>query len=100
MAEDGPTGIKIARHKKPALILLDWIMPETDGLEVLTELKHDRRTENIPVFMLTGKGMISDVDQAFEIGADDYIIKTLDLTRLGKIVKDKWKKYISKTTVI
>jgi DNA-binding response OmpR family regulator len=92
-AEDGLTGLNLAREKKPAFILLDWMMPEMDGLEVLSELKHNKRTENIPVFMLTDKGMIGDLDQAFEIGADDYITKPFDLTLLGKIVKTKWEKY-------
>jgi DNA-binding response OmpR family regulator len=93
LAADGPTGLQLAREKKLAFILLDWMMPEMDGLEVLSELKHDRRTEHIPVFMLTGRGMIGDLDQAFEIGADDYITKPLDLMELGRIVKVKWEKY-------
>lgn len=93
LAKDGPTGIKLAQEKKPEFILLDWIMPDMDGLEVLTELKHNKKTEHIPVFMLTGKGMIGDLDQAFEIGADDYITKPLDLTQLGKIIKAKWEKF-------
>jgi DNA-binding response OmpR family regulator len=92
-AKDGPTGLKLAQAMRPAFILLDWMMPEMDGLEVLSELKHNKKTEHIPVFMLTGKGMIGDLDQAFDIGADDYITKPLDLTQLGKIVKTKWEKY-------
>jgi DNA-binding response OmpR family regulator len=71
------------------------MMPEMDGLEVIAELKHNRKTENIPVFMLTGKGMIGDLDQAFEIEADDYITKPLDLMELGKIVRAKWEKHTS-----
>jgi DNA-binding response OmpR family regulator len=43
--------------------------------------------------MVTDRGMIGDLDQAFEIGADDYIAKPLDLTQLGKIVKTKWEKH-------
>jgi DNA-binding response OmpR family regulator len=93
LAKDGPTGLKIAQEKRPTFILLDWMMPEMDGLEVLSELKHDERTENIPVFMVTDRGMIGDLDRAFEIGADDYITKPLDLTQIGKIVKNKWEKY-------
>lgn len=93
LAKDGLTGLKLAQEKRPAFILLDWMMPEMDGLEVLSELKHDKRTEHIPVFMLTDRGMIGDLDQAFEIGADDYITKPSDLMRLGKIVKTKWEKY-------
>jgi CheY-like chemotaxis protein len=69
------------------------MMPEMDGLETLAELKHDPQTEHIPVFMFTSRGMIGDLDQAFEIGADDYIRKPQDLKKLGKIVKDKWEKY-------
>ena len=92
-AEDGLTGLNLAREKRPAFILLDWMMPEMDGLEVLSELKHNKKTEDIPVFMLTDKGMIGDLDQAFEIGADDYITKPSDLALLGKIVKTKWEKY-------
>ncbi len=93
LAEDGLTGLNLAQEKRPTFILLDWIMPEMDGLEVLSELKHNKRTEDIPVFMLTDKGMIGDLDQAFEIGADDYITKPSDLAQLGKIVKTKWEKY-------
>ena len=99
LAEDGPTGLQLAQEEKPVFILLDWMMPEMDGLEVLCELKHDKRTDQIPVFMLTDKGMIGDLDQAFEIGADDYITKPLDLMQLGKIVKAKWKKHKSRTGV-
>ena len=93
LAKDGPTGLKLAQETRPTFILLDWMMPEMDGLEVLSELKHDERTEHIPVFMLTDRGMIGDLDQAFDIGADDYITKPSDLAQLGKIVKTKWEKY-------
>ncbi len=93
LAKDGLTGLKLAQEKRPTFILLDWMMPEMDGLEVLSELKHDEKTEHIPVFMLTDRGMIGDIDQAFEIGADDYISKPSDLMQLGKIVKTKWERY-------
>ena len=92
-AKDGQKGLQLAQEQRPSFILLDWMMPGMDGMEVLAELKHNSATEHIPVFMLTGKGMIGDLDQAFDIGADDYIIKPSDLIRLGKIVKDKWEKY-------
>lgn len=97
-AEDGPAGLKLAQEKEPAFILLDWMMPEMNGLEVLAELKHSEKTEHIPVFMLTGRGMMGDLDQAFEIGADGYITKPADLTDLGRIVKAKWQKYEKVTT--
>jgi CheY-like chemotaxis protein len=93
LAPNGLVGLRLAKEKQPTLILLDWMMPEMDGLETLAELKHDPQTEHIPVFMFTSRGMIGDLDQAFEIGADDYIRKPQDLKKLGKIVKDKWEKY-------
>jgi CheY-like chemotaxis protein len=96
-AKNGRIGLQLIKEKKPALILLDWMMPGMDGLEVLAELKHDPETEHIPVFMLTSRGMIGDLDQAFEIGADGYIRKPLELKKLGKIVKDKWEKYTTKS---
>ncbi|MFH1718556.1 MAG: response regulator [Planctomycetota bacterium] len=99
LAKDGLTGLKLAQEKKPALVLLDWMMPDMDGLEVLSELKHNKKTDSIPVFMLTARGMIGDYDQAFEIGADDYITKPLDLMQLGRIVKAKWEKHINTADV-
>ena len=52
-AANGQTGLKIARTKRPDVILLDWIMPKMDGLEVLRKLRHDERTKDMIVFMLT-----------------------------------------------
>lgn len=95
-AMNGPDGLEIARKEKPEVILLDTTMPEMDGLEVLSELKHDSRTEKIPVFMLTGKTMVGDIERAFEVGADDYITKPVKLMELGKIIKAKLKKLAEK----
>jgi DNA-binding response OmpR family regulator len=92
LAEDGTTGLRLAHEKKPDVILLDWLMPEMNGLEVLSELKRDSRTDDIPVFMLTAKGMLNDVSQAFETGADDYITKPFDPMQLGKTIRTKLEK--------
>lgn len=92
LAEDGATGLRLARQKCPDVILLDWLMPEMNGLAVLTELKNDGSMEHIPVFMLTAKGMLNDVTQAFEAGADDYITKPFDPMQLGKTIREKLEK--------
>ncbi|MGD2094252.1 MAG: response regulator [Phycisphaerales bacterium] len=91
-AEDGPAGLELVHEKSPRLILLDWMMPGMDGLEVLSRLKSDKKTEHIPVFMLTAKGSMYDLGQALYKGADDYITKPFDPTELGKIVREKLKK--------
>ena len=92
LAEDGATGLKLARENRPDVILLDWLMPVMNGLQVLAELKTDGSTEHIPVFMLTAKGMLNDVTQAVEMGADDYITKPFNPIQLGKTIREKLEK--------
>jgi two-component system, OmpR family, phosphate regulon response regulator PhoB len=92
LAEDGAAGLKLVREKNPDVVLLDWLMPVINGLQVLTELKADSSTEHIPVFMLTAKSLISDVTQAIEMGADDYITKPFNPTQLGKTIREKLEK--------
>ena len=94
VAENGSKGIELARQKIPDVILLDWMMPEKDGLEVLSELKNEKQTENIPVFMLTAKAMTKDVGQALLEGADEYIAKPFDPAELGQIVRSKLKNLV------
>jgi DNA-binding response OmpR family regulator len=92
-AGDGPRAIELAKELQPDVILLDWMMPDMDGLEVLSKLKQDKTTENIPVFMLTAKGMMADVGRALCEGADDYITKPFDPMQLGKNIRKKLEKY-------
>jgi len=77
MAEDGETGLKLAAAKKPHIILLDWIMPGIDGVETLKHLKSNKNTKDIPVYMLTGKSLMEDVEAAFEEGAKGYFSKPI-----------------------
>jgi DNA-binding response OmpR family regulator len=94
-ADNGARALEIAAELMPDLILLDWMMPGMDGLEVLSKLKQDKKTENIPVFMLTGKGMMADVGRALYEGADDYITKPFDPTQLGKTLRKKMEKCVN-----
>ncbi len=71
----GEEALKAARSKLPHLILLDLMLPGVDGLEVCTILKHDQKTEHIPIIMLTAKGEEADIVTGLELGADDYIPK-------------------------
>ncbi len=67
---------------KPDLILLDIMMPQMDGLEVLTRLKGDPDTASIPVILLTVKGEPEDVIKGYERGADVYITKPFTSTEV------------------
>jgi len=94
LVEDGPTGLEIAREKKPDVIILDWMMPEMDGLEVLSELEKDEGTKDIPGIMLTAKKMMLDVGQALYQGAADYILKPFEPEELVEIVRRKLKSMV------
>lgn len=74
-AEDGPEALELARKSSPDLILLDVMLPNMDGNEVLKRLKAAPDTKGIPVIMLTAKGEEIDRVLGLELGADDYIVK-------------------------
>lgn len=97
-AEDGPEALEIARNQKPDVILLDWMMPQMDGLDVLSELKHDEAIRQIPVFMLTAKAVVDDVELALSQGADGYITKPFELMQLGKTIREKLQKILEART--
>lgn len=71
----------------PRLVLLDCMLPEEDGLAVLAKLRADDRTRDIPVIMLTAKGSEFDKVTAFDLGADDYIVKPFGVMELVARVK-------------
>jgi len=76
-AFDGQSGLKLAKEKKPDLILLDLILPKLHGFEVLKKLKEDQETKGIPIIVLTNLEKIEDVDKALELGATTYLVKAL-----------------------
>ena len=75
-ALDGEIGLKLAKSKKPDLILLDLVLPKVHGFEVLKELKSDPGTKDIPIIVLTNLETIEDVNKAIELGAKTYLVKT------------------------
>ena len=74
-AADGPEAIELAASIKPDLILLDIMLPNMEGTEVLKRLKANRSTRDVPVIMLTAKGEEVDRVLGFELGCEDYITK-------------------------
>ncbi|MBU1110331.1 response regulator [Patescibacteria group bacterium] len=75
-AEDGPQGLIKASERQWALILLDIMLPEINGLDVLRTLKTKPETKDIPVILLTNLGQDSLIKEAFEIGVEAYLIKS------------------------
>jgi two-component system phosphate regulon response regulator PhoB len=74
-AADGTDALKKARSIRPALILLDVMLPEVDGLEVCKILRRDSLTADTPIIMLTAKAAEIDRVLGLELGADDYVTK-------------------------
>ena len=74
-AEDAQQAHALIVDRKPHLILLDWMMPGTSGVELARRLKRDEVTAEIPIIMLTAKGEEDNKIQGLEVGADDYITK-------------------------
>jgi two-component system response regulator MprA len=78
-AVDGETGLNSAHEQRPDLIILDWMLPGMDGLEVCRRL---RASGSIPILMLTAKDTIQDRVQGLDAGADDYLVKPFELDEL------------------
>ena len=74
-ASNGKEALEKAERYQPSLILLDWMMPEMDGLTVCRTLKMQESTRNIPIVMLTAKSEEGDIVLGLEMGAVDYITK-------------------------
>ena len=86
-AADGEAGLAKAKAEKPDLILLDILMPDIDGFEVLKRLKQDRETSSMPVIMLTVSAKRNLIARASKMGAVDYIVKPFEGEELLKIVE-------------
>lgn len=91
-AGDGPAGLKMALEGAPDLILLDVMLPEMDGFEVLRQV---RAQSQVPVIMLTAREEESDKVDALEMGADDYITKPFSMRELMARVKANMRRTVS-----
>jgi two-component system response regulator MprA len=75
-ATDGTAGLASARDNPPDLVILDWMLPGIDGLEVCRRL---RAASSVPILMLTAKDAVADRVQGLDAGADDYLVKPFAL---------------------
>lgn len=74
-AIDGEDGLKKAKEEKIDLILLDLVLPNMDGFEVLSKIKQDQSTAKIPVVILSNLSQKEDIDKGIKLGAADYLVK-------------------------
>jgi len=94
-ALDGLIAVEKAKTEKPDIVLLDLMMPEKNGFEVLEEIKKEESSKNIPVIILSNLGQDSDIKKGKELGAIDYLIKS---NVPMKDVIEKVKFYLEQTS--
>ena len=80
VANDGLTGLTIARESHPDLILLDWMLPGMTGLEICRRLR--TTGDKVPIILLTAKDEVSDRVAGLDAGADDYVVKPFSVEEL------------------
>lgn len=88
IAANGAEALARVASKPPDVILLDWMMPQVDGLETCSRLKADPATRHIPVIFLTARSQEAEIQQGLTLGAIGYITKPFDALDLGRQVQE------------
>jgi len=96
-AENGITGVRLAREQHPDLILCDILMPKLDGYGVWTILNKESYTATIPFIFLTAKADRGDLRKGMELGVDDYITKPFTREELLKAIQTRLEKQTTLT---
>jgi twitching motility two-component system response regulator PilH len=87
MAANGDEGIEMARSESPDLILMDVVMPGTNGFQATRTITRDASTRHIPVFMCSTKSQETDRIWGMRQGATDYLLKPIDAAALVARIK-------------
>jgi DNA-binding response OmpR family regulator len=87
-ATDGEEAVEIARARRPALLVLDVMMPKRTGYEVLAELRHDDALREMKVILLSARVQEGDVARGLEAGADAYLAKPFKARELVTKVEE------------
>ena len=82
-ARDGEEAVALALQLRPDCVLLDWMMPGMDGLDVCRSLRSDPRTRDTAIIFLSAKARPEDQASALEAGADDYVVKPFEMDDLA-----------------
>jgi CheY-like chemotaxis protein len=82
LARDGKSALAAVEAERPDVILLDIMMPEMDGMQVLDRLRANPRSASVPVILVTAKGQDDDLLAGYKGGADYYITKPFTARRL------------------
>jgi CheY-like chemotaxis protein len=86
-AVDGQTALDLAQRYQPILILLDMMLPDLDGMEVLSRLKHNPLTTRIPVIAVTALARQEDRERVLSAGCDEYVTKPYMVDELEEMLR-------------
>lgn len=86
-AADGQTAVDVAQSYQPSLILLDMMLPDFDGLEVLSRLRHHPLTTRIPVIAVTAMARPEDRDRILSAGCEEYVTKPYIVDELEMLLR-------------
>ena len=85
IAVDGEQGVELFRTEKPDLILIDWVLPKMDGIDVCKAIRQE--DINIPILFLTARDTVQDTIEGLQCGANDYIKKPFSFEELLERIK-------------
>jgi len=88
LAKDGETALRLAATLKPAVVVMDLMMPVLDGFGAIRRLKSQPETEAIPVIAISALSRLSDRRRALEAGANGYVSKPFDLDTLAAAIRE------------
>ena len=92
-AYDGLDGYLKIKENIPHLVLLDWMIPNISGIDILKKIRSDITLCSIPIIMLTAKNMENDKIEGLELGADDYITKPFSIKELLARISSVLRRY-------
>jgi DNA-binding response OmpR family regulator len=87
-AADGTTALELARRQRPDLLVLDWMMPGLNGIDVAQALRQDPVTAHIPIIMLTARGQETDKERGHSLGTSAYLVKPFSPLELLRKVEE------------
>ena len=86
-AETAEDALKVLDRGTPELIIIDWMLPGMDGIDLAKQLRSDELTKDLPIIMLTARGEEADKLRSFEVGIDDYVTKPFSPKELVARIK-------------
>jgi two-component system phosphate regulon response regulator PhoB len=86
-AINGKTALRFIKEHTPDIIIVDWMLPDILGVEIVSWIRNQEIYKHIPIIILTAKSSQADKVQAFEVGVDDYMVKPVALLELGARIK-------------